>query len=112
MLNTLPGLSPLGTYMLAEITDIVGCEVYTPSAVYVGSVKDVVLDLQGKRIDGLFIDRPNPTLVEGSVSINIPFRWVSSAGDIVVLRYFPGFIRTGVKGPVDDDAEGISETLG
>ena len=98
--------------MLAEITDIVGCEVYTPNAVYIGNVKDVVLDLQAKRIDGLFIDRPSPALVEGSVSVSIPFRWVASSGDIVVLRYFPGFVRTGVKSPVEEDEiEGISETL-
>ncbi|MCK4718104.1 MAG: PRC-barrel domain-containing protein [Thermoplasmata archaeon] len=84
--------------MMEEITDVIGCEVYTPDAIYVGNVKDVIMDLEAKRLDGLFIERPNPVLVEGSVNISVPFRWVSAVGDVVVLRYFPGFIKTGARG--------------
>lgn len=98
--------------MLTEVTDIVGSEVYTPNAVYVGNVKDVIMDLEAKRIDGLFIESPNPALIEGSVNVSIPFRWVSAAGDVIVLRYFPGYIRTGVKGPSSHgEEEDVSEAL-
>lgn len=89
--------------MLEEITEIIGCEVYTPGAVYVGNVKDVILDVEGRKVDGLFIERPNATLVEGSVNISIPYRWVNAVSDIVVLRYFPKYIKTGVRGVQEED---------
>jgi len=37
----------------------------------------------------LFITSTNPLLVEGSKSVNVPYRWISSIGDIVILKYFP-----------------------
>ncbi|GEM_PF-402929 len=85
--------------MLEEVTEIIGREVYTPNAIYLGTVKDVVIDLDTNTIYGLFIERPNPALVEGGISVSVPYRWVSSIGDIVVLRYFPKFVKTGVKAP-------------
>lgn len=95
--------------MLEEITDIIGCEVYTNDAVYVGNVKDVILEVDEKKMEGLFIERPNPALVEGSVNISIPFRWVNAVGDVVVLRYFPQFVKTGVKGAEDAELEELVE---
>src|SRR5207244_263502 len=36
-----------------------------------------------------FVGETNPLLVEGSRAVSVPYRWVQSVGDIVVLRYFP-----------------------
>jgi sporulation protein YlmC with PRC-barrel domain len=78
-----------------DVTDMIGLEVYTGSALLVGSVKDVILDTEEYAVSGLYLQHPNPRLVEGSTNIAIPFRWVRSVGDIIVLKFFPKYIRTG-----------------
>lgn len=40
-------------------------------------------------MDGVFVGETNPLLVEGSKAVSVPYRWVQSVGDIVILRYFP-----------------------
>ncbi len=84
--------------MLTELTEIIGLEVYTNSGYLVGNVNDVVLDSDSHKVESIFIHRPNPMIVEGSVSIAVPYRWVSDVGDIMVLRYFPKYVRTGKGG--------------
>jgi hypothetical protein len=40
--------------------------------------------------DGTFPNHEaNPLLVEDSRNVAVPFRWVSSVGDIILLRFFP-----------------------
>lgn len=83
--------------MLEELDNIKGLEVYTPDGIFVGKVDDVVLDVSNKRIEGLFIDSASPVLVDKNVSIKIPFEWIQSIGDIVILKAFPEHItRTGI----------------
>ena len=84
--------------MQMDVTDMIGLEVYTGNALLVGSVKDVILDTEEYAVSGLYVQHPNPRLVEGSINIAIPFRWVRSVGDIIVLKFFPKYIKTG-KGP-------------
>jgi len=78
--------------MLGEVNRIIGLDVYTPEGVLVGAVDNIVLDLKNKKIDGLFIQLPNSDLVEKRTPINIPFRWVQSIGDIIILRVFPKYV--------------------
>ena len=78
--------------MLGEVNRIIGLDVYTPQGVFVGVVDNVVLDLSNKKIDGLFVQSPNKELVEKGTAVNIPFRWVQSVGDIIILRVFPKFV--------------------
>jgi len=40
-------------------------------------------------VEGVFVGETNPLLVEGSKAVSVPYRWVQSVGDIVILRYFP-----------------------
>jgi len=47
------------------------------------------VDVDNGAVDGIFIGETNPLLVEGSRAVSVPYRWVQSVGDIVVLRYFP-----------------------
>ena len=75
--------------MLEAISEIIGMQVYTPSGTYLGNVDNLVMDMENKIVDGIFIRQSNPLLVEGSISINVPYRWIQSIGDVVILKYFP-----------------------
>ena len=75
--------------MLEEAGNLIGLEVYAPSGIYVGIVNNLVIDLKSNKVDGIFLDASSPVLVDHGVPLNIPFRWVQSVGDIVILRAFP-----------------------
>jgi len=75
--------------MLEEISEIMGMQVYTPEGVYLGNVDNLVMDMEECSINGIFIRDTNPLLVDESISINIPYRWIQAIGDVVILRYFP-----------------------
>ncbi|MDR0791340.1 MAG: PRC-barrel domain-containing protein [Methanomassiliicoccaceae archaeon] len=75
--------------MLEEAGNLVGLEVYTPNGIFVGVVNNLVIDLKNNKVDGLFLDASSPALVDHGVPLNIPFRWVQSVGDIIILRAFP-----------------------
>ncbi len=75
--------------MLVENTEFIGRQVYTPEGRLLGEISNVVIDIEGSKIDGLFIVDPNPVLVEDSRPVNVPYRWVSAVNDVVLLKYFP-----------------------
>ena len=75
--------------MLQEISEIIGMQVYTPGGTYLGNVDNLVMDMENKSVNGIFIRQTNPLLVEESISISIPYRWIQSIGDVVILKYFP-----------------------
>ncbi|MGM0371420.1 MAG: PRC-barrel domain-containing protein [Halobacteriota archaeon] len=72
-----------------EITNLVGREVYSKNGVFVGEVEDLRLDLDAEVVNGLAVSALNPTLFEnqetGSKGIIVPYRWVRSVGDIVLI---------------------------
>ena len=75
--------------MLEEITSLLGLQIYTQYGVFVGVINNVIVDIGKHRAHSLYIEQTNPTLVEDSRSITIPYRWVQNVGDIVLLRHFP-----------------------
>ncbi len=75
--------------MLEEISEIMGMQVYTPNGVYLGNVDNLVMDMDDRTIDGIFIQDSNPLLVDDARSINIPYRWIQAVGDVVILKHFP-----------------------
>ncbi len=75
--------------MLEEISEIIGLQVYTNNGVFLGNVNNLVVDVDNGSLDGIFVGETNPLLVEGSRAVSIPYRWIQSVGDIVILRYFP-----------------------
>ncbi len=75
--------------MLEEASELIGMQVYTPSGVFLGSVNNLVIDVDTRKVDGLFISESNPLLVEDSKAVNVPFRWIQSVGDVILLKYFP-----------------------
>jgi sporulation protein YlmC with PRC-barrel domain len=74
---------------LEEASELIGLQVYTSQGVYLGSVGNLVVDVDENKVQGLFITNTNPLLVEGSKSVNVPYRWISAIGDVVILKYFP-----------------------
>ena len=75
--------------MLTDVSDTVGTEIYTSQGIYLGNISNLVVEVDENKVQGLFISQTNPLLVEGSKSVNVPFRWIGSVGDIVILKYFP-----------------------
>jgi len=75
--------------MLDEITKMMGLAVYTPSGVFVGTADNMVFDTKSRKIDGIFVNDTNPSVVERGVSVNIPYRWVQAVGDVIILKMFP-----------------------
>ena len=78
--------------MLEEVTSLLGLQVYTNFGVFVGVVNNVIVDIKKHKADSLYVEETNPTLVEASRSVTIPFRWVQNIGDIILLRHFPEHI--------------------
>jgi sporulation protein YlmC with PRC-barrel domain len=78
-----------GCRMLEEASELIGLQVYTSQGIFLGSIGNLVVDVDENKVQGLFVTSTNPLLVEGSKSVNVPYRWISSIGDIVILKYFP-----------------------
>lgn len=78
--------------MLEEVVNIKGLEIYTPEGIFVGKVDEVVFDIPNKRTEGLFVRDANPVLVDENVTIKIPYRWIQSIGDVIILKAFPKHI--------------------
>lgn len=74
---------------MEEITRFVNLPVYTAQGTFVGNVKNVILDVTGRRLDALLVGKTNPALVEGGVDVAVPYRWVRAFDDILILSYFP-----------------------
>ena len=72
-----------------EITSFLKLPVYTRQGIYIGHIRNVFLDMDEKRVSSLLVTNTNPSLVEGTVDVAVPYRWVNAVGDIVILSYFP-----------------------
>jgi sporulation protein YlmC with PRC-barrel domain len=74
----------------AEIDALVGREVYSNNGRFVGEIEDVRLDLDREFVTGLAVGGLNRELLAGRArgarGIIIPFRWVRSVGDIVLVN--------------------------
>jgi len=79
---------------LGEVTSFLKLPVYTREGVYVGHVKNVFLDIEEKRVSSLLVTNTNPSIVEGSVDVAVPYRWVNAVSDIVILSNFPEKVTT------------------
>jgi sporulation protein YlmC with PRC-barrel domain len=80
--------------MLTEISELIGMEVYTDKAIALGNIDDLVIETDTQKVEGLFVNNPNPLLVEHSRAVSVPYRWIHSVGDVIILKYFPKFVRT------------------
>jgi len=73
-----------------EITTLVGREVYSNNGVFVGEVEDLRLNLDTEVVNGLAVSSLNPELfadvVTGKKGVVVPYRWVRSVGDVVLIN--------------------------
>ena len=92
-----------------EITSFLKLPVYTREGTYVGHVRNVFIDMDEKRVSSLLVTNTNPALVEGTVDVAVPYRWVNAVGDIVILSHFPERVTTKKKEEQvgEDDDSGI-----
>ncbi len=73
--------------MRAELTSLFGLNVYTNAGVYVGKLQDLVIDIEDQKITGLAISDINRELFDLTTrGVIIPYRWVITAADIIVVR--------------------------
>ncbi|MBN1133781.1 MAG: PRC-barrel domain-containing protein [Methanosarcinaceae archaeon] len=73
--------------MRAEITSLFGLNIYTDAGTYVGKVSDVVLDANERKVTGIAASNVNRDLFDITTKgIIIPYRWVVTTGDIVIIR--------------------------
>ena len=80
--------------MLEEISKIKGLEVYAPNGLFVGYADKYVIDPATNRVTGILMEEANPVLVDPGVSIKIPYRWVQSVGDVIILNSFPEHVHS------------------
>lgn len=93
--STDSGVTPAGDM---EITSLVGREVYTGNGVFIGEVSDVKVDFATQTVDKLALDYVNNTVVDVPRRKNgvlIPYRWVQSVGDIILVTDFVEAINPG-----------------
>jgi sporulation protein YlmC with PRC-barrel domain len=82
---------------IEEVTSFLKLPVYTRQGKYVGHVRNIFLDMDEKKVSSLLVTNTNPAIVEGTVDVAVPYRWVNSIGDIVILSYFPDKVVTNKK---------------
>jgi len=75
--------------MIDRVSNLLNLPVYTSGGEYVGSVEEAVLDVPSCKVEKLLLRDVNQKLVGGVDACSIPYRWVKSVGDIIVLSYFP-----------------------
>ncbi len=80
-----------------EVTSFLKLPVYTRQGKYVGHVRNIFLDMDEKKVSSLLVTNTNPAIVEGTVDVAVPYRWVNSIGDIIILSYFPDKVVTNKK---------------
>jgi len=73
--------------MRAELTSLFGLNIYTNTGVYVGKLQDLVIDVEEQKVTGLAVSDINRELFDlSSRGMIIPYRWVITAADIIMIR--------------------------
>ena len=78
--------------MEAQITELFGLQIYTDKGMFIGEVEDVVIDVDGKKIEAVVVGKVNDQLFElkNYKGLKIPYRIISAIDDIVLIRHLPG----------------------
>ena len=72
-----------------NLSQLSGLDVYLPNGRLLGTVRDAVVEHASLSCTHLFVTDTPEDLVEGSIHVAVPWRWVRSIGDVVILRWFP-----------------------
>ncbi len=78
--------------MSKQITDLFELKIFTEKGIFVGEVEDVIIDVDGKKVESIVVGKLNPDLVDikNYRGLKIPYRIIRSIGDIVIIRHLPG----------------------
>ncbi len=73
------------------VSEIRGLPVILPDGRMIGTVNDAIVAIgtESMKCSHIFIANPPEEMVEGRVHVSIPWHWIRSIGDVVVLRWFP-----------------------
>ena len=88
-----------------EVRSFLKLPVYTRQGKYVGHIRNIFLDMDEKKVSSLLVTNTNPAIVEGTVDVAVPYRWVNSVGDIVILSFFPDKVVSNKKKKEDKNKE-------
>ncbi|WNY25487.1 PRC-barrel domain-containing protein [Methanolapillus millepedarum] len=73
--------------MRTEITSLFGLDIYTVTGIYVGKVVDLIIDVESQSVSGLIANQVNTDVFDvAGEGVIIPYRWVVTAADIVLIR--------------------------
>ena len=72
-----------------KLSHLSGLQVYLPNGRLLGTVHDAVIEHASHSCTHLFVTDTPDDLVEGSIHVAVPWRWIRSVGDVVILRWFP-----------------------
>ena len=75
-----------------NLSQLSGLQVYLPNGRLLGVVHDAVVEHASLSCTHLFVKDTPDDLVEGSIHVAVPWRWVRSIGDVVILRWFLSLI--------------------
>ena len=78
--------------METQITELFGLQIYMDKVMFVGEVDDVIIDVDGKKIEAVVAGKVNDQLFElkNYKGLKIPYRIISAIDDIVLIRHLPG----------------------
>jgi sporulation protein YlmC with PRC-barrel domain len=90
--------------MRADITSLFGLNVYTNQGTYVGKVNDLVFDVDERIVSGLALSDINRDIFDVQTrGVILPYRWVVTTGDIVIIRDVVSRFKKPVKEEAKDD---------
>ena len=92
-----------------EVTSFLKLPVYTRTGTFIGHVRNIFLDMDEKRVSSLLVTNTNPSIVEGTVDVAVPYRWVNAVGDIIILSHFPERVTTKKKEEKTEQEEDQSD---
>jgi sporulation protein YlmC with PRC-barrel domain len=92
-----------------EVTSFLKLPVYTRNGTFIGHVRNIFLDMDEKRVSSLLVTNTNPSIVEGTVDVAVPYRWVNAVGDIIILSHFPERVTTKKKEEKTEEVEDQSD---
>ncbi len=81
--------------MVTDVASLFDLTVYTDKGYYIGKVYDVEIDASERRISNLVVENYNKDIINEDSGFNvaesskakIPYRWVTAAADVVIIRH-------------------------
>ena len=95
-----------------KATDFINLPVYMSKGIYVGEVKNVLIDIEEKCASKLILTDTNNNIVEKGMDVAVPYRWVTAVGDIIILSNFPEKVMPPVESEEQEESEPEEEETG